>query len=107
MSKTLKNTLLLTSVQNAREKNGVPDRIKIYVFGSAVYHTKPRDVDLLFIYDETQDPPNTAYSKIRPMLFTLAADFETPIHPIILSKSELAESEFMDIAEPVLVPNGA
>jgi hypothetical protein len=47
---------------------------------------QPRDVDLLFIYDEEAVPPFEVYTHVRPLSLALQRLIGVPVHPTILSK---------------------
>ena len=90
------------SVRNAVENaENLPNGARVYLFGSACYRQHPRDIDLLFVYDDRILPPEEAYGSFRPMSEYVGDQVGIHVHPTVLSVSEFEASNFLEKVEPV------
>lgn len=74
----------------------IPRGVEVYVFGSSlVKHSRPRDLDLLFVYDPDQVPHGRAYEHVRIICAQLELLQKLRTHPTVLSQSEEASERFI------------
>ena len=64
------------------------------MFGSALRSQRPRDLDLLCVYDPKRVVPSAAYGQMRLLVRALSDALNTPVDPTILSDSEAVETDF-------------
>ncbi len=101
MSSNLTNThLVKNAVGNAKH---LPNGVQVFIFGSACYCTHPNDIDILFVYDSSSLPPQSAYAALRPIMTEVEKVVGIPVHSVVLSQDEARMSGFMDTVEPVEV----
>jgi hypothetical protein len=79
----------------------LPDGVEVLLFGSVCYRAKPKDVDILFIYDATSLRPEAAYARLRPFIDAVTNDVGIRVHSTILSREEAQASRFVELVEPV------
>jgi hypothetical protein len=63
-------------------------RFKVYVFGSSLNSSNPRDLDLIFIYDSSWLRTDIAYKNLNPIIINLEKVLPIPIHYVLLSLTE-------------------
>ena len=66
----------------------LPNRSKVFVFGSILNSECPRDFDILIIYDSNLVPANKAYIDHRKFLSFLRKKIDLPIDLILLTYEE-------------------
>ena len=66
----------------------------LYIFGSALQTTSPRDLDLLLVIDESIVPVHQAYLRSRPMVELLQGMIGLPVDLTVLTKQEERTSCF-------------
>jgi predicted nucleotidyltransferase len=70
--------------------------VEVYLFGSVLTPERPHDVDVLIVWDEDVLAPRAA-AELRPFLAgKLTTAVELPLHIILLSKREAAQSRFVE-----------
>jgi hypothetical protein len=85
-------------VKNAEN---LPSGVYIYLFGSACYRQQPEDIDILYVYDASIVPSDTAYARFRPLSRSIEDAVGIRVHPTVLSTKELMESSFLERVEPI------
>ena len=85
-------------VENAQD---IPSGVRIYLFGSACYRQRPNDIDMLYVYDATIVPTDTAYSRFQPLSRRIEEAVGIHVHHTVLSPKEAMESRFIERIEPV------
>ena len=85
-------------VENAKH---LPSGVRIYLFGSACYRERPNDIDLLYVYDATTVPTDTAYSRFQPLSRQIEDVVGIRVHPTVLSTKEAMESLFIERIEHI------
>jgi predicted nucleotidyltransferase len=71
------------------------NRIRLYLFGSAVHCKDPRDVDILLVYPDGV-PPETAIRTRSRLVSRLKKILARPIHSVLLSETEVRETAFIE-----------
>jgi hypothetical protein len=90
-------SLWITRLRAMKNAKRVVDAVggKLFVFGSALTHERPRDLDLLLVYDAnriTAGEACAARSTLRAVLET----FSAPMEICLLSAREAESSKFVE-----------
>jgi predicted nucleotidyltransferase len=87
-----------TSLQRAIERVAAvsPGLTEVWLFGSALKSSKPRDLDLLVVYDDMQISPLDAATLREPIGSAAAAATGLAPHIVVLSEREVAETGFAE-----------
>ena len=102
MSRTFSNTALWRSVKSVVDKaRGLPEATRISLFGSACYHGRPNDIDMLFVYDSTVVPCDVAYAAFKPLMQEVEEGVGIRVHAVVLSVDEAGESRFVEQVDPI------
>jgi len=48
------------------------DGFRVLLFGSVLYKNNPADIDILFVYDQTQVDSRSAFQQIRPVILRVS-----------------------------------
>ena len=87
------NTLLDMFKHGCIEKMGVFH--EVYLFGSAVTASNPKDLDLLLVYDNVASCEIESTKDELYNFFTAATGLEC--HFVTLSRNELAQTNFLNL----------
>lgn len=72
------------------------DKSEVFIFGSALHSSTPKDIDILIIYAPEICPPIQAYDLHSEFLDTLSNHFNNAIHATLLTKSEEIGTSFIE-----------
>lgn len=87
-------TVLATELRRLELAGLLSDVHAVYFFGSARTDTRPRDVDLVVVWDASRITPLEALA-LRPMLIAALDDkLPAPLDVTLLSQQEAASSRF-------------
>ena len=102
MAKTFSNTALRRSVKSVIDNaEGLPERVEVYLFGSACHHEGPNDIDMLFVYDSAVVPCDAAYRAFTPLMHEVEHMLRIPVHAVVLSVEEARDSRFIEQVSPI------
>lgn len=70
----------------------MPHGSKLVLFGSALSHQDPTDLDVVIVYDRDIIDPKQAFSAHNDFIESLSEKFSVPLHVIMLNTTEYSES---------------
>lgn len=73
---------------------GLPDGIRLYMFGSSLEGTADSDIDLLFVYDSNKIHPIEIYHQLERFFSEVQSLVGRPVHPVVLSVLEEEQIQF-------------
>lgn len=77
--------------------------IRIWMFGSACVSETPKDIDVLIVYDATVVPIGLAIELRGRLANLIAAEAKLPADIVLLSCQEVAETQFIERIQPILL----
>lgn len=89
---------MISIVQNLLRNDGVVGApgIEVYLFGSLLISDKPRDIDLLLVYDPSRITVGEGMAVRRRVREAMVAATGTPADILLLSTSEMKQTGFLE-----------
>ena len=79
-----------------KKKNLLDDGIKLYIFGSALYESDPKDIDLLLGYDSNRMELNQIIKVRKKLKQVIGEHLQKKIDICLLSLIELTSNSFIE-----------
>jgi hypothetical protein len=80
---------------------------RLFVFGSWLSSQTPKDLDLVFVYDQSICSPQDAISVRRALIRCGARLGLPPIHVVLLSETESSQCRFIELEGAILLQKWA